>query len=188
LQPDANGGTVSLTFRVPTRGMLGFRNPFLSATRGTGVIHTLFHDYEPWCGTIEARPTGSLVAFETGVATSHALDNAQERGQLFISPGAEVYQGQIVGLRARAGDLQINVCKRRQLTNHRKSFAEEAIRLTPPVVLALDDAIEYIGDDELVEVTPASIRLRKKDLDTNRRVKAEKKGRQVLVEAESERR
>jgi GTP-binding protein len=174
--PDAGGGTVSLTYRMPTRGLLGFRNPFLTATRGTGIIHTLFHDYEPWCGDIEAKPTGSLVAFETGITTSYALNTAQERGQLFVIPGAEVYQGQIIGQQPRAGDLQINVCRRKHVTNHRKSFAEDGIMLTPPVVLSLDDAIEYISDDELVEVTPASIRLRKKELDTDRRMKAAKRG------------
>jgi GTP-binding protein len=173
--PGVDGGTVSLTYRVPTRGLLGFRNPFLTATRGTGVIHTLFHDYEPWCGDIEAKANGSLVAYETGVATSYALNTAQERGPLFVSPGAAVYQGQIVGQQARAGDLQMNVCKRKHVTNHRRSNAEDAIVLTPPVVISLDDAIEYIGDDELVEVTPTSIRLRKKELDPDRRIKAAKK-------------
>jgi GTP-binding protein len=165
----------SLTYRVPTRGLLGFRNQFLTATRGTGVIHTLFHDYEPWCGEIEAKPSGSLVAFETGLTTSYALNTAQERGALFVGPGVEVYVGQIVGQQPRAGDLSINVCRRKHVTNHRKSFAEDGVMLTTPVVMSLDDAIEYIGEDELVEVTPVAIRLRKKELDPEKRVKAAKK-------------
>jgi GTP-binding protein len=164
-----------MTYRVPTRGLLGFRNAFLNATRGTGIIHTVFYDYEPWCGEIEGKQSGSLVAHETGVTTSYALDNAQERGALFITPGVEVYAGQIVGQQARPGDLSINVCKRRHVTNVRKSFAEQGIMLTPPVMLSLDDAIEYIGDDELVEVTPTNIRLRKKELDADRRAKTAKK-------------
>jgi len=176
MMPDLEGGTVSLTYRVPTRGLFGFRNPFLTATRGTGVIHTLFHDYEPWCGDMEVKPSGSLVAYESGITTSYALNNAQERGQLFVSPGAEVYQGQIVGQQPRSGDMLINVCRRKHVTNVRRSFAEDAIMLTPPVVFSLDDAIEYIADDELVEVTPASIRLRKKELDSDRRARAAKKG------------
>jgi GTP-binding protein len=175
MQTAPEAGTVSLTYRVPTRGLLGFRNQFLTATRGTGVVHTLFHDYEPWCGDIEAKPAGSLVAFETGTTTGYALNTAQERGQLFVGPGVEVYTGQIVGKQPRAGDLNINVCRKKQLTNHRKSFAEDSILLTPPVVMSLDDAIEYLGDDELVEVTPVAIRLRKKELDPERRVKAAKR-------------
>ena len=174
MQPQPDAKTVSLTYRVPTRGLLGFRNQFLTATRGTGVIHTLFHDYEPWCGEIEGRAAGSLVAFETGSTTAYALNTAQERGQLFVGPGVDVYAGQIVGQQARPGDLSINVCRKKQLTNHRQSFAEASILLTPPIILSLDDAIEYIGEDELVEVTPASIRLRKKELDAERRQKAAK--------------
>ena len=174
MQPDLNAGLVSLSYRVPTRGLLGFRNQFLTATRGTGVMHTLFHDYEPWCGDIEGRQSGSLVAFETGTTTGYALNTAQERGALFVGPAENVYGGQIVGQQPRAGDLSINVCRKKQLTNHRKSFAEEGILLTPPVRLSLDDAIEYISDDELVEVTPVAIRLRKKELDPEKRVKAAK--------------
>jgi GTP-binding protein len=172
MQPFPDAKTVSLTYRVPTRGLLGFRNQFLTATRGTGIIHTLFHDYEAWCGEIEARASGSLVAFETGTTTAYALNSAQERGQLFVGPGVDVYAGQIVGQQARSGDLSINVCRKKQLTNHRQSFAEASILLTPPIVLSLDDAIEYIGEDELVEVTPVSIRLRKKELNAEKRVKA----------------
>lgn len=166
--------SMTLVYHVPTRGLLGFRTRFLSATRGTGVMHTLFHGYLPWAGDIETRETGSLVAFERGTTTRYALDNAQERGELFVGPGEEVYEGQIVGQNARSEDLPINVCKRKHVTNHRRSFAEEGIILTPPVEMSLHDAIEYISDDELVGVTPESIRLRKKILDTKTRVKGAK--------------
>jgi GTP-binding protein len=181
MQADSDARTVALTYRVPTRGLLGFRNAFLTATRGTGVVHSVFHGYAPWCGDIEGKQSGSLVAHETGIATSYALNNAQERGQLFISPGDAVYAGQIVGQQPRAGDISVNVCRRRHVTNHRKSFAEEGVMLTPPIVLSLDDAIEYIGDDDLVEVTPMSIRLRKKELDADRRVKAAR--REAVLES-----
>ncbi len=168
-------GTTSMTWLTPTRGLLGFRNRFLTATAGTGVMHTLFHGYRPWAGELEVRETGSLVAYEPGTTTAFALNNAQERGALFVEPGVAVFAGMIVGRQARSGDLPINVCKKKHVTNHRRSFAEEAIVLTPPVLLSLDMAIEYIRDDELVEVTPASIRLRKKDLDHERRQRAAKR-------------
>ncbi len=170
-------GIVNLHYVMPTRGLLGFRNAFLTMTRGTGVLHTLFHAYGPWAGEIEQRDTGSLVAHEAGVSTSYALDTAQERGALFIGPGIDVYAGMIVGQRARPGDLAINVCRKKHVTNHRKSFAEDGIMLTPPIVFSLDEAIEYIGTDELVEVTPASIRLRKRELDAEKRQKVEKQAK-----------
>ena len=176
-------GSMSLAYHLPTRGLLGFRSRFLSATRGTGVMHGLFLDYKPWAGEIEVRDRGSLVAHETGTSTGYALDTAQERGELFIGPGKEVYGGQIVGRRARAGDLVVNVCKKKQVTNHRKAFAEEGIMLTPPIVLSLDDAIEYIGSDELVEVTPENIRLRKKELKAELRQRAEKRKKRAREEA-----
>ena len=176
-------GVTYLHYLLPTRGLLGFRNMMLTATRGTGVIHTLFHAYLPWAGEIEQRETGSLVAHEAGVATSYALDTAQERGTLFIGPGVAVYAGQIVGQRPRAGDLAINVCRRKHVTNHRKSFAEDGIMLTPPLNLSLDEAIEYIGPDELVEVTPAGIRLRKRELDADKRQKGEKQAKYEKVVA-----
>lgn len=171
-------GTNFLTYLVPTRGLLGFRGQFLTATRGTGIMHTLFHGYEPWLGEIETRDTGSLVAYDSGISTAYALDNAQLRGQLFIGPGVEVYEGMIVGRHSRPGDLALNVCKKKHLTNMRNSIAEEAIILSPPVVLSLDDAIEYIADDELLEVTPKSLRLRKKELNTEKRVKQAKRERE----------
>jgi len=173
MHPGAEGA-VHLHYQLPTRGLLGFRSAFLSMTRGTGVLHTLFHGYGPWAGEIAQRESGSLVAHESGVTTSYALDSAQKRGALFVGPGVEVYTGQIVGQQARSGDLPINVCRKKHVTNHRKSFAEEGIQLTPPVVLSLDDAIEYIAPDELVEVTPTSLRLRKRELDAERRQKLAK--------------
>ncbi len=170
----AEEGVVNLHYLVPTRGLLGFRNSFLTTTRGTGVLHSLFNSYGPWAGEIEKRETGAIVAHESGVTTGYALDTAQQRGALFVGPGVEVYAGMIVGRRARAGDLVINVCRRKQVTNHRKSFAEEGIQLTPPIILSLDESIEYIGPDELVEVTPAGVRMRKRELDAEKRQRADK--------------
>ncbi|MGB8645192.1 MAG: translational GTPase TypA [Anaerolineae bacterium] len=164
-------GTVHLRYRVPTRGLLGFRSKFLTATRGMGVMHTLFHGYEPLLGEIQSREHGSLVAHETGVATHYGLTNAQERGMLFVGPGVEVYEGMIVGEQAREGDIPVNVCKKKHLTNVRSSNSEITIQLTPPHVMSLDDAIEFITEDELVEVTPKNIRLRKRVLNNDQRGK-----------------
>ncbi|HQZ70319.1 MAG: translational GTPase TypA [Anaerolineae bacterium] len=182
MQPTGDGA-ISLTYIVPTRGLLGFRGSFLTATRGTGVIHTIFNAYRPWSGEIEHREQGSLVAHETGLVTSYALNMVQERGDLFIEPGIDVYAGQIVGRRPKAGDLVVNVCRKKHVTNHRKSIAEEGIALTTPIRLSLDEAIEYIGPDELVEVTPLSLRLRKRELDAEKRQKGEKRARYALAEA-----
>ncbi|MEW5986225.1 MAG: translational GTPase TypA [Chloroflexota bacterium] len=173
-------GTVYAEYLVPTRGLLGFRQPFLIATRGTGIIHTLFHGYEPFLGEFDTRDHGSLVALETGLVTSYALTNAQERGILFVSPGDEVYGGQVVGQYMRDEDLVVNVCKMRHLTNHRKAFSEITIGLTPPRIFSLDEAIEYLSSDELLEVTPQSLRIRKDVLDHETRIKAAKRGREAL--------
>jgi GTP-binding protein len=175
MRAGAEDGLTSLVFRVPTRGLLGFRTRFLTSTAGTGVLHTLFAGYGPWAGDIETREHGSLVAWEAGTTTSYALNTAQERGVLFVGPGEDVYGGQIVGRRPQAGDLPINVCRRKHVTNHRRSFAEEGIILTPPVRPGLDEALEYIAADELVEVTPEGVRLRKRVLDTELRQKAAKR-------------
>ena len=164
--------TVYLEYLIPTRGLLGFRQPFLTATRGTGILHTLFHGFEPYMGDIPSRERGSLIALETGVVTSYALINAQQRGVLFVKPTDEVYAGQVVGQHARGDDLVINVCKTKHLTNHRKAFADITTGLTPPKVLSLDEAIEYLSDDELLEATPAALRIRKKELDHGARGKA----------------
>jgi len=165
-------GTVYSEYQVPTRGMLGFRQPFLMATRGTGVAHTLFKGYEPFCGPIQHRDRGSLVALETGTVTSYALTSVQERGALFVTPEDKVYGGQVVGQYYRDEDLVVNVCKAKHLTNHRKSFSEITIGLTPARIFSLDEAIEYLALDELLEVTPHALRIRKRILDHEKRKQA----------------
>jgi GTP-binding protein len=162
-------GRVRLEFRIPTRGLIGFRSQFLTDTRGTGIMNHLFAGWEPWHGPIAGRSTGALVADRAGSVTAYAMFNLQERGEIFIEPGTPVYEGMIVGENARDRDLDVNVTKEKKQTNMRASTADEAIRLIPPRRLNLEQAIEFINDDELVEVTPASIRLRKKILAANRR-------------------
>jgi GTP-binding protein len=157
---------------VPTRGLLGFRGAFLTATRGTGIMHALFHGYLPMAGEIATRERGSMVAWEDGTSTAYALHNAEERGVLFIGPGVEVYEGMIVGQNSRPQDMPINVCKKKHLTNIRSSTEDIAVRLTPPRPMSLDDCIEYISDDELLEVTPLNLRMRKRILNTDMRRKA----------------
>jgi GTP-binding protein len=168
----ADDGSVHLQYLVPTRGLLGFRNRFLTATRGTGIMHALFHGYLPLAGEIEVREHGSLVAWETGTTTTYALRNAEERGTLFVGPGVEVYEGMVIGEQAREGDIAVNVCKKKHMTNVRSSNEDIMVRLTPPRVMSLDEAIEYISDDELVEITPKAYRIRKKILGTEDRHKA----------------
>jgi GTP-binding protein len=162
-------GRVRLDFRIPTRGLIGFRSQFLTDTRGTGIMNHLFAAWEPWHGPIAGRLTGVLVADRAGAATSYALYNLQERGAIFIEPGTHVYEGMIVGENAKPNDLEVNATKEKKQTNMRASTADEAIRLVPPRALNLEQALEFINDDELVEVTPRSIRLRKKILQANRR-------------------
>ena len=162
-------GRVRLEFHVPSRGLIGLRSEMLTDTRGTAIMNSLFHGYIEWQGEIPTRPTGSLVADRPGKATGHAIFNLQERGEMFIEPGTEVYEGMVVGENARDADLNVNIVKEKKLTNMRASTADEAIRLVPPKILNLEQAIEFIRDDELVEVTPKSIRLRKKILKANQR-------------------
>ena len=157
-------GRVRLEFKVPSRGLIGLRGEILTDTRGTAIMNSLFSGYIEWQGDIPSRPTGSLVADRPGKTTGHAIFNLQERGEIFISPGVEVYQGMIVGENARDKDLDVNIVKEKKLTNMHASVADDAIRLVPPRILTLEQAIEFIRDDELVEVTPQSIRLRKKVL------------------------
>jgi GTP-binding protein len=164
-------GRVRLEFRIPTRGMIGLRSQFLTDTRGTGIMNHLFAGWEAWHGPIPSRPTGALVADRPGTATAYAIYNLQERGEIFIAPGTMVYEGMIIGENARASDMDVNVTKEKKQTNMRASTADEAIRLVPPRVLGLEQAIEFIKDDELVEVTPKSIRLRKRILQANQRPK-----------------
>ncbi len=165
----SDDGTVHLQYKIPTRGLLGFRSDFLTTTRGTGVMHALFAGYEPVSGEINTREHGSLVAWEPGMTTNYGLKNAEDRGMLFISPGVEVYEGMVVGQHIRDTDLAVNVCKKKHLTNMRSSTGDIAVRLTPPRVMSLDDSIEYLGPDELLEVTPQSLRIRKRLLNTEDR-------------------
>ncbi|TML24823.1 MAG: translational GTPase TypA [Actinobacteria bacterium] len=162
-------GWVRMEYLVPARGLIGFRTEFLTETRGTGILHHVFHGYEPCHGALRTRPTGSLVADRRGPATSFALLNLQERGQLFIGPGTEVFEGMIVGENARAGDLDVNATKERKLSNMRSPTADELVRLIPPRPLSLEQALEFIGDDECVEVTPLNVRLRKVELSSQKR-------------------
>jgi GTP-binding protein len=172
---DTQENSLHLTYLVPTRGLLGFRYHFLTATRGMGTLHTLFHGYLPMAGEINSRLNGSLVAWEMGTTTSFGLQNAEARGSLFVGPGVNVYEGMVVGEHQRSGDLSVNVCKKKHLTNMRNSIREIDERLTPPRQMSLDEAIEYLADDELLEVTPESYRIRKRILDTEERGKHAKR-------------
>ncbi|MGH2759190.1 MAG: translational GTPase TypA [Actinomycetota bacterium] len=158
-------GWVRLEFRVPARGLLGFRAQLLTDTKGTAILHHVFASYEPWAGEIRHRVTGVLVADRSGLTTSHALDSLQERGELFVAPGTEVYEGMIVGENARQEDMDVNPTREKQKTNIRAASADEAVRLVPPRILSLEQALEFVSSDELVELTPGSIRLRKRILD-----------------------
>ena len=164
-------GRVRMEFRIPARGLIGFRSQFLTETKGTGIMNHLFAGWEPWHGPIPSRETGALVADRTGMATAYALANLQERGVIFIEPGTTVYEGMMIGENSRDNDLDVNVTKEKKQTNMRASTADEAIRLVPPHIMGLEQAIEFINDDELVEVTPKSIRLRKRILANNMRPK-----------------
>jgi GTP-binding protein len=165
-------GRVRLEFRIPARGLIGFRSQFMTDTKGTGIMNHIFSSWEPWHGAIPARGTGALVADRAGVATAYAIYNLQERGEIFIDPGVPVYEGMIIGENSRPSDMDVNVTKEKKQTNMRASSADEAIRLIPPRRLGLEQAIEFINDDELVEVTPGNIRLRKRILAANMRPKA----------------
>src|SRR5512138_3894997 len=179
---DSGQGTTRLVYIVPTRGLLGFRYQFLTSTRGAGVMHTVFHSYDEMAGSMAVRSTGSLVAWEAGETTAYALKNAEERGTLFYGPGVSVYEGMVVGEGARSQDMPINVCKKKHLTNVRSSRGDMEIRLTPPREMSLDEAVEYLADDELLEVTPESYRIRKRILDTEERGKLTKKIKEQMEE------
>jgi GTP-binding protein len=173
-------GRVRLEFRIPARGLIGFRSQFMTDTKGTGIMNHLFSSWEPWHGVIPARANGALVADRAGAATSYAIFNLQERGEIFIDPGTEVYEGMLIGENSRSADMDVNVTKEKKQTNMRASTADEAIRLIPPRKLGLEAAIEFINDDELVEVTPSSIRLRKKILAANMRPKVKGADRDIM--------
>jgi GTP-binding protein len=170
----SGGGKLRLLFLMPSRGMIGYQSEFLTDTRGTGVINRIFHSYQPFKGTIAARRNGMLISNGDGEAVAYALWNLEDRGPMMIDPGIKVYQGMIIGEHSRGNDLEVNVLKGKQLTNIRASGKDEAVRLTPPIRMTLEKALSYIADDELVEVTPKSIRLRKKLLDPNERKKADR--------------
>lgn len=182
---NGDDGTAYLRYRVPTRGLLGFRSKFLTATRGTGIMHALFAGYQPLAGDISMRAHGSLVAHEAGTATTFGLSNAEGRGTLFIGPGTEVYEGMIVGENPRDEDVVVNVAKKKHLTNMRSSNADIAVQLNTPRNMSLDDAIEYIAEDELMEVTPLNIRLRKKILKNEERGKLKKSAQKARSDEKS---
>lgn len=162
-------GRVRLEFQVPSRGLIGLRSEMLTDTKGTAIMNSLFQGYMEWQGDIPMRPTGALVADRAGSTTGYAIFNLQERGEMFIAPGTDVYEGMLVGENSRTDDPVVNIVKEKKLTNMRSSSADEAIRLVPPRLLNLEQAIEFINEDEWVEVTPKSIRLRKKILKANQR-------------------
>jgi GTP-binding protein len=178
---DSTSGTALLTFVVPTRGLLGFRYQFLTATRGLGVMNTLFHGYGPLVGAIASRSRGSLIAWVPGAATTFGLKNAEERGTLFISPGTKVYTGMVVGENQRPDDLDVNVCKTKHLTNMRNSIRDIEVRLTTPREMSLDECIEYLADDELLEVTPQNLRIRKRILDPKARNREAKRNKEAVA-------
>ncbi len=172
VQMSPSGDRMKIEFLVPSRGLFGYRSEMLTDTRGEGIMNTVFDSYTPYKGDIPGRLTGALVAFETGEAVTYGLYNAQERGVLFIGPGTPVYEGMVVGESPKDEDLNVNVCKRKHVTNTRSSNADEALRLTPPRIMSLEACIEFIADDELIEVTPQNLRIRKRILDCDQRAKA----------------
>ncbi len=171
------GSRMRIEFLIPSRGLFGYRSEFLTDTKGEGILNAIFHDYEPYKGDIPRRSVGSLVAFESGEAVTYGLYNAQERGTLFIDPQTPVYEGMVVGCTPKAEDINVNVCKKKHVTNMRSSSADEALRLTPPKKMSLEESLEYIADDELLEVTPKSLRVRKRILDNSLRAKANAKNK-----------
>ncbi len=174
----AEEGHTKIEFKIPARGLIGYRSEFMTDTKGNGTMNHIFDCYEEYKGDITARTRGTIVAFEAGKAVTYGLFNAQDKGELFIGPGTEVYEGMIVGLNSRGEDLAINVCKEKHLTNTRASGSDDALHLVPPIQMSLEKAIEFIQDDELVEVTPQNIRLRKKILDTKERERTARRNMQ----------
>lgn len=168
-------GMMKLEFIIPARGLIGYRSEFLTDTKGYGIFHHLFEGYDLYRGDFRVRTRGSLIAFESGTAVAYGIYNAQERGKIFISPGTDVYEGMVVGESSRLEDIAVNVCKRKQLTNVRASGSDDALKLVPPIIFSLEQALEFIADDELVEVTPKSIRIRKRILDKVTRERAQRK-------------
>ena len=168
----AAGGYTRLEFSIPSRGLIGYRGDFMTDTKGNGILNTIFEGYAPYKGDLSYRQTGSLIAYEAGEAITYGLFNAQERGTLFIGPGTKVYGGMVVGQSPKSEDIEINVCKTKKLTNTRSSSADEALKLTPPKIMSLEQCLDFIDTDELLEVTPKNLRLRKKILDPTLRKRA----------------
>jgi len=175
-------GNVRMEYHIPTRGLIGFRSAFLTTTRGRGVMNTLFLDYEPWQGDIGTTRSGVLIAAQAGTAVTYGLNNAQERGLTFIDPMTDVYEGMIVGLHARGTDLVVNVCKEKKMTNIRSSTSDISLKLTTPIKMSLEESLDFVEDDELVEVTPKNIRLRKKLLSAHDRKRADRGGHEEADE------
>ena len=167
-----NGGFTRLEFSIPSRGLIGYRGQFMTDTKGNGILNTSFDGYAPFKGELSYRKTGSLIAFEAGESITYGLFNAQERGTLFIGPGVKVYSGMVVGQSPKAEDIEINVCKTKKLTNTRSSSADEALKLVPPKIMSLEQCLDFIDTDELLEITPTSLRIRKKILDPTLRKRA----------------
>ena len=165
------GGVTHIDFRIPSRGLMGYRPEFLTDTNGNGIMNHVFDGYEPYKGEIVTRHQGSLIAFETGETVTYGLYAAQERGRLFIGPGVPVYEGMIVGASPKSEDITVNVCKKKHITNTRASGSDDALKLTPPTIMSLEQCLEFIADDELVEVTPENIRMRKRILSKEQRMK-----------------
>ena len=170
----SGSGSTRLEFSIPSRGLIGYRGEFLTDTKGTGIMNTLFDGYGPYKGDIQYRKQGSLIAYESGETITYGLFNAQERGLLFVGPGEKVYSGMIIGQNGKSDDIEVNVCKTKKLTNTRASGSDDALKLTPPKILSLEQALEFIDTDELVEITPKNIRLRKKILDPTARYRAKR--------------
>ena len=171
------GSRVKLEFLVPSRGLFGYRNEFLTDTKGEGILASVFDSYAPYKGDIARRNTGSLIAFETGEAVAYGIWNAQERGAMFITPGTKVYGGVVIGVSGKSDDVPVNVRRTKHLTNTRASGSDEALRLVPPKQLSLEQCLEFLADDELLEVTPKSLRLRKRILDHSLRMKVLMRGK-----------
>lgn len=167
-----SGSYTRMEFSIPARGLIGYRGEFLTDTKGNGIMNTLFDGYAPYKGDIQYRKQGSLISFETGESVTYGLYNAQERGTLFIGAGEKVYSGMVIGQNGKADDIEVNVCKTKHLTNTRSSGADDALRLTTPKVLSLEEALDFIDTDEFLEVTPKSLRIRKKILDPRMRKRA----------------
>ena len=169
---NGTGGYTRLEFSIPSRGLIGYRGDFMTDTKGNGIMNSVFDSYGPYKGDIQYRKQGSLIAFESGESITYGLFNAQERGTLFIGPGVKVYSGMVIGSNGRGEDIEVNVCKKKQLTNTRSSSADEALRLVPPKLMSLEQCLDFIDTDELLEVTPSSLRIRKKILDPTLRKRA----------------